>query len=119
MGAHTDHVRHGCCCDTPDLTRREIGMLALVAAGWSNTEIASDLSLSPDTVAHHLHDMLGRAQARNRVELVARSYVSGLLDPETWPPTSTGRRCIVPLVPLSYPASIPSGSQGGGPAQCR
>lgn len=86
----------GCCCGRDHLTHREIDVLALVAAGRSNTEIAMHLSLSTDTVGHHIHDMLTRTGARNRAEVVARSYVGGLLNGRSWPPTPTGRRCIRP-----------------------
>lgn len=86
----------GCCCGKEHLTRREIEVLVLVAAGCSNTDIAARLYLSTDTVNHHLHGMLTRSGAHNRAELVARSYVGGLLGPGIWPPTPTGRQCIVP-----------------------
>lgn len=86
----------GCCCYAQHLTDRQLDVLVLIAAGHTNTEIAERLCVSPETVAHHLRDMLTRADARNRAELLARAFVSGLLRDDDWPPVPTGRRCIPP-----------------------
>ena len=53
-------------------------MLALVAAGLSNREIAAELSLSPLTAKTHVSRTLGKLGARDRVQLVVLAYQSGL-----------------------------------------
>jgi len=57
-----------------DLTRREEDILRRVAQGLSNKEVARDLGLQEKTVKHYMTTILGKLQARNRVEaaLIAR-----------------------------------------------
>ncbi len=51
-----------------ELTEREHQVLELVAAGLSNKEIGQQLYLSEKTVKHHMTNILGKLQVRNRVE---------------------------------------------------
>jgi len=51
-----------------DLSPRELQILALVAQGKSNTDIAKDLMLSPITVRNHVSAILGKLQLSNRIE---------------------------------------------------
>jgi DNA-binding CsgD family transcriptional regulator len=51
------------------LTEREQEVANLVAAGRSNSEIASSLVISPKTVERHLTNILAKLGARNRTEL--------------------------------------------------
>jgi DNA-binding CsgD family transcriptional regulator len=64
------------------LTRREHDVLLLVAAGMSNSEIASRLFLSPKTVERHLSGILRKLQASSRVDAVAAAAAVGLLRPQ-------------------------------------
>lgn len=60
-----------------DLTEREHQVLELVAAGLSNKEIGQQLFLSEKTVKHHMTNILGKLQVRNRVEAAMLSQRSG------------------------------------------
>ncbi len=60
------------------ITGREREVLALVARGLSNTEIAGQLSISPHTAKTHVGRLLYKLDARNRVHLVIIAYRAGL-----------------------------------------
>jgi DNA-binding NarL/FixJ family response regulator len=59
------------------LTRREREVLALVADGLSNEEIATELVLSAATVKTHVGHLLLKLAARDRAQLVVIAYQSG------------------------------------------
>jgi DNA-binding NarL/FixJ family response regulator len=63
------------------LTGREREVLAQVAAGLSNDEIASALYLSPLTVKTHVSRMMTKLGVRDRAQLVVLAYESGLVVP--------------------------------------
>jgi DNA-binding CsgD family transcriptional regulator len=73
-----------------ELTPRETAILCLIAAGRTNAEAARKLHISHHTVAQHIADMLRRAQARSRGELIARAYTAGVLATGIWPPCPAG-----------------------------
>ena len=64
-----------------DLTEREKEVVALVAAGKSNDEIATELFLSPATVKTHVSRAMSKVYARDRAQLVVFAYESGLVVP--------------------------------------
>jgi DNA-binding NarL/FixJ family response regulator len=63
------------------LTEREREVLALVAEGLSNDEIAGRLFLSPLTTKTHVSRMMTKLGARDRAQLVVIAYESGLVVP--------------------------------------
>jgi DNA-binding NarL/FixJ family response regulator len=55
-----------------DLTPREAEVLALVARGRSNAEVARALGLSVKTVQNHVSSVLAKLQVRDRTQAVLR-----------------------------------------------
>lgn len=64
------------------LTERETEVVALVAQGLSNEEIAGRLFLSPLTVKTHVNRAMAKADVRDRAQLVVLAYACGLVRPE-------------------------------------
>jgi DNA-binding NarL/FixJ family response regulator len=67
--------------DLAALTDREREVMALVAGGLSNDEIAGRLYLSPATVRTHVSRAMTKLGARDRTQLVVLAYESGLVRP--------------------------------------
>jgi DNA-binding NarL/FixJ family response regulator len=67
--------------DLDQLTEREREVMALVAAGLSNDEIAAKLVVSPATAKTHVSRAMGKLGARDRAQLVVFAYESGLVRP--------------------------------------
>jgi DNA-binding NarL/FixJ family response regulator len=61
------------------LTEREREMVALVAHGLSNEDIAGRLFLSPLTVKTHVNRAMNKLRARDRAQLVVLAYQTGLV----------------------------------------
>lgn len=64
------------------LTQREREVLALVGRGLSNTEIGTELFLSPATARTHVSHAMAKLGARDRAQLVVIAYQTGLVGPE-------------------------------------
>ncbi|MCH8206805.1 MAG: helix-turn-helix transcriptional regulator, partial [Chloroflexi bacterium] len=66
----------------PDgLTRREVEVLRLIAAGSSNREIADELVLSVRTVERHINNIYRKIDARGRTAAVAYALTHDMNDP--------------------------------------
>jgi DNA-binding NarL/FixJ family response regulator len=72
----------------PDhLTPREAEILALIAEGFSNTEIARRLTISEATVKSHINHLLSKIGARDRAQAVSYAYQRGIAPGSAIPPS--------------------------------
>jgi LuxR family maltose regulon positive regulatory protein len=61
------------------LSKRELELLGLIAAGRSNKEIAGELYISIGTVKRHTVNIFNKLDVKNRTEAVAKARELGLL----------------------------------------
>jgi DNA-binding NarL/FixJ family response regulator len=80
-----------------ELTAREREVVALVAGGLSNDEIAERLVITTGTAKTHVSRALRKLDARNRAQLVTLAYETGLVIPQCR---------VVGDSPLGLPATL-------------
>lgn len=74
------------------LSRREQQLIHMIGEGLTNKEIATQLGLSEQTVKNHVHRMLRKVGATDRLTIVERWNEARLLPPEnSWSPPSRSR----------------------------
>ena len=66
--------------DHGGLSRRELEVMRLAAAGETNREIAERLVLSTRTIDMHMRNILAKLRCRTRTEAARRAAELGLLD---------------------------------------
>jgi DNA-binding CsgD family transcriptional regulator len=62
----------------PELTDREIGILQLIADGYSNLDIARRLHLAGKTVRNHVSNVFAKLQVSDRPQAIVRARQAGL-----------------------------------------
>ena len=86
LGAAADAARTAALRGRPalpaGLTGREAQVLALVAAGRTNRQIAEELVLSHKTVARHLSNIFAKLDVTSRTQAAAYAFEHGLAAPE-------------------------------------
>jgi PAS domain S-box-containing protein len=94
-------VQHAAEPDHPSLTAAESRIVEGLALGLTNVELGRELHLSRQGLDYHIDRLRRKFAARSRAALVARAYVTGVLDPAAWPPRA--RVLGDPQAPLPSP----------------
>jgi DNA-binding CsgD family transcriptional regulator len=76
------------------LTARERDVLARMAEGLQNKEIAQKLEISLATVRNHVHNLLEKLGVHSKLEAISLAYRAGWV---AGPPESRGGRASLPL----------------------
>ncbi|MEV0160077.1 response regulator [Nonomuraea fuscirosea] len=76
---HLSRPRRGALPVEDPLTDRELDVVRLVAKGRTNQEVAAELFVSLSTVKTHLGSIFAKLGVRNRVEIAAWAWESGVV----------------------------------------
>lgn len=76
------NFRKGELSKDPELTAREMEVLRLLPRGYTNHQIASELSITETTVKNHLTSIYSKLGVRARAGAVAWAFQHGMLDLE-------------------------------------
>ena len=76
-----DQTTHGSAEDRTGLTARQLEVLALIAEGQTNREIAETLFITEKTAGAHVSSILGRLGVRSRVEAATTAHRLGITRP--------------------------------------
>jgi DNA-binding NarL/FixJ family response regulator len=77
------HARDGDVTFPDGLTAREVEVLRLLAIGRTNKDVSLVLSISLNTVATHVRNILNKTHCANRTEAAAYANQHGLQDPRS------------------------------------
>jgi len=61
----------------PELSNREREVLDLIAAGYRNSQIAEELTISPKTVRNHVSNILNKLQVADRTQAILKAREAG------------------------------------------
>lgn len=64
--------------DDTDMSERELDVLRLLAMGYDNNQIASELSISSKTVKNHISSIFSKLEMTNRVQAAVYAVRSGI-----------------------------------------
>lgn len=67
--------------ELPDLTPREVNVVAMIGTGASTVDIARELMVAPQTVDSHVRSLFKKLHVSDRAAAVQRSYELGLMQP--------------------------------------
>ena len=67
------------------LTVKELEVLALLAKGFSNEEVAMELSITVGTAKSHLNNLFGKMDVNSRTKIVAKGIELGLIKTTSYP----------------------------------
>jgi len=62
------------------LSKRELDVLALLASGKTDAQIAARLAISPRTVSTHISNMLNKTGFSNRMQLVVWAFAAEVIN---------------------------------------
>lgn len=68
--------------EAPQLTKREVEVLSLVAEAQSNREIARSLEITEGTVKRHMRNIFEKLDAVSRIDAVNKANQAGALTPQ-------------------------------------
>ena len=91
------------------LSEREIEIIRLVATGVSNKEIASALSISPNTVKVHLRNIFAKIGVLSRTEATIYAIKNGIVEQPS--PANSGFSSLEPYTPPEAISPIALASQ--------
>jgi len=81
-GKHLQVVNGADSSVVEPLTPRELDVLALLAQGLTNKEIARQLVITPGTVRQHVYNLFQKLQVNNRLQAVAKASDFGIRFPQ-------------------------------------
>jgi NarL family two-component system response regulator LiaR len=90
MEPRSDEVRPPASSPPDDLTERELEVVALVAQGMSNREIAERFVISEKTVKTHIGHILAKLGLKDRTQLAIHAIRHGLAGDDAGPVASSG-----------------------------
>jgi DNA-binding NarL/FixJ family response regulator len=76
------------------MTKREHEVVALIANGQSNKEIAAQLQIAVHTVKSHVHNILEKLALHTRLELASFVHQDGLAEPPAERPPAPPRKRV-------------------------